>query len=290
MSNNKMTNDDLDPRAIIQDLNWPSAISIDLVQGGSDTAIWRVFYPHKSYALRVFRSGQQNVCEREVAVMRVASAGGIPAPQIHATGTWREHPVLLLSWLPGKPLSDELFAHPWKAWQLGRLSGQMQAEIHKLTAPDLLREASGSWIDWKVAHEEDLQQRLRSLHLRSNALLHLDYHFLNVLTDGQTITGVLDWTNAHAGDPRADIARTYSIVQVDIVGSISALEMIVRRIFEQGWRRGYEEKAGQQRDLSLFNAWAGAVMEKDLEHKRGPVDMARIHRWTTKWKERAGCQ
>src|SRR5438132_39917 len=42
------------------------------------------------------------------------------------------------------------------------------------------------------------------------ALLHLDYHLLNVMTDRSRVTGVLDWTNARAGDPRADLARTFT--------------------------------------------------------------------------------
>jgi hygromycin-B 4-O-kinase len=38
------------------------------------------------------------------------------------------------------------------------------------------------------------------------ALLHCDYHFDNVLTDGRRITGVIDWGNAAYGDPLFDVA------------------------------------------------------------------------------------
>lgn len=50
------------------------------------------------------------------------------------------------------------------------------------------------------------------------ALLHCDYHFDNVLTDGQRITGVIDWGNACYGDPLYDVAwlgRWWSISQGD---------------------------------------------------------------------------
>lgn len=38
------------------------------------------------------------------------------------------------------------------------------------------------------------------------ALLHRDYNFANVLTDGQRVTGVIDWAQACYGDPLYDVA------------------------------------------------------------------------------------
>ncbi len=293
MDEKQLTEHNIDPHAILQFLNFPSPTTIDPVQGGTDTTLWRVIYPHATYALRLLTKGHQHIYEREIAVMQTASAAGLPVPQIHAHDLWQDHPVLLLSWLPGKPLAHELLAHPWKAWQLGYQFGQMQARIHALTAPQQLLQLATDWIDWQLApHEEALRNKLRSQHLSPDRVLHLDYHFSNVMTDGHTITGVLDWTNAHAGDPRADLARTYSIMQVGIPqnGLFSGLLMMVIQVFEHGWRRGYEQKAGSQKDLSLFYAWAGALMEQDLSNKRGPTDLARIHRWTMKWKKLAGCE
>ena len=284
-----MTEHSIHPHTILQFLNFPSPTTIDTVQGGTDTTLWRVTYPEATYALRLLTKGHLHIYEREIAVMQTASAAGLPVPQIHAHNIWQDHPVLLLSWLPGKPLAHELLAHPWKAWHLGYQFGQMQARIHALSAPQQLLQET-SWIDWQLApHEEALRNSLRSLPSITNRILHLDYHFLNVMTDGRTITGVLDWTNAHAGDPRADLARTYSIMQVGIPrnGLLSGFIMMVIRVFEHGWRRGYEQKAGPQKDLSLFYAWAGALMEQDLREKRGPADLARIHRWTLKWKKQS---
>lgn len=287
-----MTENSLDPHAILQFLNFPSPTRIAPVQGGTDTTLWRVIYPHATYALRLLDKGRQHLYEREMAVMQTASAAGLPIPQIHAQGIWQDHPVLLLSWLPGTPLAHELMAHPWKAWHLGYQFGQMQARIHALAAPQQLLQSETSWIDWQIGQlEGTLQHKLRSLPPIPDRVLHLDYHVLNVMTDGNTITGVLDWANAHAGDPRADLARTYSIMQVGIPHDdlFTRLLTMVIWIFERGWRSGYEQKAGPQKDLSLFYAWAGALMEQDLRDKRGPADLARIHRWTMKWKKKAGC-
>ena len=39
------------------------------------------------------------------------------------------------------------------------------------------------------------------------ALIHNDYQFENVLTDGRRVTGVIDWANALYGDPLYEVAR-----------------------------------------------------------------------------------
>jgi aminoglycoside phosphotransferase (APT) family kinase protein len=259
------------------------------VYGGTDTAIWRVESGGEVYALRVFQRGQQNACLRERKVMQAAQTAGLPVPQVYAVGEWQEYPALLLGWLPGRTVFAELRARPWKCWQLGVASGRMHATIHALPAPDLLLQQPDDWIEWPGSEEAPLQERLRLIECQVPALLHMDYHPLNVLTDGKRITAVLDWRNACAGVPQADFARTASILRVDTIGRPGLFAMGIRRIFEAGWRAGYAEKNRLAEDLSLFYAWSGAVMERDLAAKRSPEDLARIHKWTLKWKRRAGC-
>jgi aminoglycoside phosphotransferase (APT) family kinase protein len=282
---------DIDPRAILETLGRGDATAVVPVRAGSDTAIWRVESAGHLYALRVFPPGREDDCEREIAVMQAALAGGIPVPRVHAAGTWRDRSVLLLSWLPGRPMAEELRARPWRAWKLGVQFGRMQVAIHAVPAPGVLRQRLDTWIAWAGPAEESLQVRLRAAEHRADALLHLDYHPLNVMTDGTRVSGVLDWTNARAGDPRADAARTVTILRVDMQGGgvSRVLERGVRWLFERGWRHGYVQAAEPLGDLALFYAWAGAVMGRDLAHKRGPRELARIHHWTAIWKERAGC-
>ena len=90
---------------------------------------------------------------------------------------------------------------PWRAWPLGVLFGRCQAAIHGRPSPEALRAAERAWIDWAGPGEKALAARLRGTAPREHSLVHLDYHPLNVMTDGERITGVLDWTNARAGDP-----------------------------------------------------------------------------------------
>ena len=285
----RMQTSELEPRAILQALGIVGPVSAVPCSGGSDTAIWRVEHGGACYALRVFRVEQAETCRREVAALAAAVDGGIPAPLIHAEGVWRDRPALLLSWLPGRPIGDVLAARPWLAPRLGVLFGRMQAAIHRLPAPDALRAPDRGWITWGGAAGEPLRRRLQALAGDSDALLHLDYHPLNVLTDGARITAVLDWANAHAGDPRADAARTYTILRLDAAdplrSTLAARGML--RLFEWGWRHGYERAMPDQGDRAPFYAWAGAVMGRDLAAKRGPDSLARMIKWTEEWTRRA---
>ncbi len=201
--------------------------------------------------------------------MAAAAARGLPVPRVEAAGAWRERPALLLAWCPGRTFLAELRARPWRAGPLGVLFGRAQAAIHATPAPEPLARRPDAWLAWAGPDESALQAGLRALGARSDALLHLDYHLLNVMTDGRRVTGVLDWANARAGDPRADLARTLTILRLDsrrVAGSPPArlLARGVVRLFERGWRRGYRGVAGRPTGLAPFYAWAGAVMARDL--------------------------
>ncbi len=243
------------------------------------------------YALRVFRSGQEDVARREVSAMRQALCGGVPVPRVEAEGVWRDRPVIVLSWCPGRPVAYELRARPWRAWPLGVLFGRTQAAIHRIQAPDVLQESGASWSGW-AGGDEELLALLRATDPREGRLLHLDYHPLNVMTDGERITGVLDWTNAQSGDPRADYARSLTILRLD-VGEPDLGKLAVLRVFEAGWRRGYRGVAGPLQKLAPYYAWAGVAMLRDRGPRPDrpdsmpPRELARVRAWTSSWMNRA---
>lgn len=285
----------LDPVTILTALGMTTATVIEPVTGGWDTMLWRVADGRDVYALRVFRAEQAKTCRREVVAMGVAASGGIPVPHVQSETVWQGRPALLLSWCAGRPLLEELRARPWRAWLLGVAFGQLQARIHRLVAPDGWD--GDAWIGWAGPDEAPLQMRLREVAAVTprRVLLHLDYHPLNVLTDGHRITAVLDWANARSGDPRADLARTLTILRLAPFNSGGVWLWVERRLLEWGWRRGYQRIAGWPRGMVLFYAWAGAVMVRDLAPKLGrpgipllPHHLDPVRAWTARWKHRAG--
>ncbi|HEV7213784.1 MAG TPA: phosphotransferase [Chloroflexota bacterium] len=288
---------DLDPAAILAHLGVSDATAITPVSGGYDTAIWRVECPGGVTALRVFRPSQGESFQREVLAMEIARKGGIPVPELRATGAWQERPVMLLSWLPGRSLGEEVLAHPWRLWPLGVRFGRMQAAIHAVPVPDQPQLPGADWIGLAGSAETALQERLRGLTTGRTALIHLDYHPLNVLTDGRRITAVLDWTNGRVGEPRADFARTVAILCLTPAPPRRGvrLELLLRWLLAQAAQHGYQQIAGSPDDLALFYAWAGAMLVQDLLPRAGrpergfrPEHFQRTRRWVERNKRQAG--
>lgn len=278
-----------DTKEILTELGFDGSERVTNVTGGTDATLWRVQYKNKTFALRLFPAGRR--IDTEVSLMQVAAASGLPVPAVHATLLYRDCPVMLVDWCPGAPLTHALMKQPWRVGPLGAAFGRAQAAIHRIQQPP-----STEWVEWAGPGEAALKARLRSMPLQS-ALIHLDYHPLNVMTDGETITGVLDWTNARIGDPRADFARTYTILRVEVItpGIQPPHLTVMRWALERAWRRGYESAAGKLTDMAPFYAWAGAAMIHDWEPRVGKPGfwiqqrhLDRVRRWRDAWKRRAG--
>ena len=285
----------LDPYAILAALGVGDAERATPVAGGADTALWRVERGRDVFALRVFRPEQASVCRREAAAM-AAVAGRVPVPRVAAAGAWQDRPALLLSWCQGETLAAALGREPWRLWALGRRWGRALALIHQVRAPDAVKEHPVDWIAQAGSDGEALRPRLAAAGLRSDALLHLDYHPLNVLVADGRVSAVLDWANVRAGDPRADVARTVAISRLSpLPPSVTRPARPVMRALEAAFLFGYRQVAGPLDDLAPFHAWAGAFMVRDLAPRANAAggwlrdaDLDPARRWAAHWSQRAG--
>lgn len=248
--------------------------------GGFDTTVWHLEQNRRHYALRVFRANQLTTLRRELVALRAARGGGVPVPRVHAIGTYDARPALLMEWSSGRPLLDEVRAHPRGLLTLGVRFGRCQAAIHRIAAPGELR---ANWIDWAGPLDSPLRAHLDRVSAAPfRRLLHLDFHPLNVLVDHGRISSVLDWTNAHAGDARADFARTATILRLSPPRG-SASERVGRLLLELGWRFGY---GGPGPDMAPFYVWAGTAMLHDLGGRFDAAELAHVRRWTNAWRSK----
>lgn len=288
---------ELDPLAILRVLGHPGPAQVFPVSGGADTAMWRIEQDGQIFALRVFRPEQAAMARREVSAMEMARAGSLPVPVVHIAGVWQDRPALLLTWMPGRPLAHELTARSWRSWSLGVALGRTQAAMHAIPVPSGHLGQPPSWVDW-AEPDDALRYLLLKRAGEQNALLHLDLHPLNVLVQGSRLTAVLDWANARPGDPRADLARTISLLRFAPLpeGTPTPIARAVRRVLEAGWRRGYREAAGPIHGMAPFHAWAAAAMVKDLSPRLGrhdlpwltPAFLDQVQDWGAAWRSRAG--
>jgi aminoglycoside phosphotransferase (APT) family kinase protein len=267
---------------------------VPITAGQSTTAIFRVERGGEGLALRVFPAGKDEDLARECAAMDAARAGGVPVPAVVARGEWDDRPVLVMDWCPGRMMLDDVRRRPWRAFAWGRRLGRVQASIHAAAVPDGEPAIERDWLAWIGTDDAALDRRLAEVR-EGRALLHLDLHPMNVLIDGDRISGVLDWANAAVGDPRADLARTWSLLRIAPVppGLAHLLILAVRRALEAGWRRGYREVAGWPDDLAPFQAWAAEAMVQDLAPKLGrpgvwllPEHIEELRRDAERWRSR----
>jgi aminoglycoside phosphotransferase (APT) family kinase protein len=285
--------DDALARSILAALNVAPA-SLRREARGADSLVWRVEAAGRALALRVQQTGYERVAARELACLLGASWAGLPVPGVEAALTWQGRPVLLMEWAPGRALLDELARRPAAWLAAGRSFGRLQARVNATRAPPELVAEGPRWIGRAGDPHADLQELLRRATGGSDRLLHLDFHPLNVTARGFELTGILDWSNASAGDPRADYARTLSILRLD--PGVARLPLPVRLlvgVFERAWAAGYRAAAGRPHGLAPFLAWAGAYLLADLGRRYGPPDSPRhpLHRavlWTGHWRARSG--
>jgi aminoglycoside phosphotransferase (APT) family kinase protein len=270
-----------DPRAILASLGVADARSVEPVKGGEDTLLWRVETPAATYALRLMRREQQPVAAREATAMRAAAAAGIPVPTVHQSTLYEERPVMLLGWCPGRTLLAELAEQPWRVWELGRLLGRAHARLNRVAAPAALPERWRAWAGDPV---------LAAALPPGDRLLHLDFHPLNVMTDGSTVTAVIDWTNTSAGDPRADAARALAILLLSPTDpSTPRAFAVLRRILVAAYWSGY----GRLDGMAPFHVWAARSMLRDVaprvadpKHWMTDAQLTPVRRWRDYWARR----
>jgi ketosteroid isomerase-like protein len=237
--------------AALAALGIPDATVLARAPGESGWPVWHVAHGGREYALREL---PEALARDEAALHRTAAAGGVPVPAVCAEAPG----LLLLEWCRGVTLLEAVDTDPEV---LGRAFGETQAMVHAVAAPTWLHHGGPA---------------------PGRALLHGDYHPLNVLTDGERITAVLDWSNAAAGDPRSDVARTFSILRLEarMPGRFPPALRRSLAAFERGWLRGL----GGVVPEAAFCAWAGDFLAEDMAEKRPPEYIAQVRAWADGWR------
>ncbi|MRG86101.1 phosphotransferase family protein [Salinibacillus xinjiangensis] len=273
----------MDINAILQQLGVSTLQSCREVFGGRDSRVYKIIAkPDVTYALRLLPNRKGSQYDREKHLMDIAKEQKVPVPHIHSITEHDQCTSMLMDWVEGNTILAELENHPESAYQIGLQFGQVHALIHRIEQPSDYK----SSMDWLTPSKQEAnilaiipQEKV------TPRLIHLDYHPLNVLTDGEHITGVIDWNNASFGDIRLDIARTYSIIQLNGKNHFRHKPNVMAQ-FQKGWMDGYEKfgtSISSMQNLKLFNAWAGQRMLRDLDNHLSEQQQAEIEKWISQF-------
>lgn len=195
-------------------------------------------------------------------------------------------PFMLMKCLPGVPLLESLFRHPWEIFVGPFQMGALHARLHALPIADFPTPSQPFLERWL----NTLQERIDAFELPSlqpgldwlrqhrppdpevPSILHLDFHPINLLYQRLGITGVLDWPEADVGDAHADVATTLVLMETTVVPAPNwfgrVLRMpgpwLVRRFYKRAyglkrhidWNRiGYYKAFAALRRLTRWGMW-----------------------------------
>jgi len=260
----------IQPREALAALGYAETSEPQRVKGGWDTLLWRFGTPDgREHSLRVYvLPRREEIAWRERIALETCARAGLPAPRVETVGQVQGLPAAVLSWCPGIPILAFIEKKPWTLWRLGRLFGRTQAQLHAVTPPpEFVEKAPDDWVSRVTDQYADLAAHALSLGLSTSSLIHMDFHPINLISDGAVVTGILDWSYAAAGDPRADLARTEITLLAAPTppGPLRPLLNLARNLILRAWRSGYQEVAGSIPDYRPLRAWACATLLLETE-------------------------
>ena len=224
--------------ALTDELGLGPVVRVEPVEQGWFNEVFRVELGDRSVFVRINRD--REAFPRELAAYQRGADCGMPVPDVVAYlphSVTLDAPMLVLGEITGEPLGTSPPGRNARQ-RLHEQAGAMLRRLHAapidgygtLTLRDgVLRGASSSWRNyWLVdnTYDRDLEAIARdgpvsgsewarveraidtmvAVEVGPARFLHNDFHGAHIFTDGRAITGVIDFGNALAGDPRYDIA------------------------------------------------------------------------------------
>lgn len=189
----------------------------------------------------------ESAIESEVRAARIVSAFDLPTPKLLGVLDLDGRHGLVFERVTGRSMLTTLGTHPWRCVHFARQFAELHAKIHQQAVPELpsLKEALE-----RTIHEMDsLPEEVKTAALARMAALpaggmlcHLDFHPDQVMLTG-TGPVVIDWMNARAGQPAADVAYTLVMLLIGNVPDTSwfkqQLTDLLRGIFSRTYLRHY---------------------------------------------------
>lgn len=170
-------------------------------------------------ALKLYRPGADKASAfREAAILAQVERLGLPAPRVEGVLRHEERWGVLMTRVPAGSWAELVLAHPERVSEVVASMAALHARIHACPGAGFphLRDRLLGNIERAPGLPELLRARLLDrtrAAAYADRLCHGDFHPFNVL--GSLENGiVVDWLDATAGSPAADICRSYLLLRM----------------------------------------------------------------------------
>lgn len=150
---------------------------------------------------------------REAEKQRLAYDAGLPVPRVWEVISAPGEQAILMDYVEGPTLGQLILEEPERADEYLGLSVALQRQMHQVRAGGL--ESMEEKLKRQILSAPDLSPPLRERALDALAafsfpgrLCHGDFHAFNLIRGRDRIV-ILDWVDASAGHPHADVCRSY---------------------------------------------------------------------------------
>lgn len=242
--------------------------------GRGNTA--EIFLYETGIVLKLFRSSfPENGVIKEWRVTRSVQAVYEGMPKALRLVKCGERRGILYELAEGQDLLKRILSNPFLLLTTGRKLAKLHAEIHAkeidgiLTVKEKLRQEIGWANDLSEDEKRKITDRLLSLPHRSR-LCHFDFHPGNVMVSKDRIR-VLDWLTACAGDPAADIARTYLLLKYGELINGDRITQWILRVAKACIRAAYVRNSVR----------ISGITRDEVNQWIIPVAAARLSEWLT---------
>lgn len=171
--------------------------------------------------IKVLRPGIPDAwASREAETTRLVHDAGLPAPAVLDLTTVNGRPGIVLEQIRGASMWDQMLARPDDIPRLAGTLAELQSQINNTPVPaglprlvDRLGDNISKAPLLSASEREHALSELNSLP-PAHALCHFDVHPNNVLMSDREPM-VIDWFDAAAGSPAADIVRASVLMRRD---------------------------------------------------------------------------
>lgn len=182
------------------------------MSGATSSDLYLLEYPDHREVLRVFRAERwetpaDELSTRESRILDALRQTSLPVPRPIATLAGNG---VLMSWLPGVVDLPRLPTGQWLATLAGTLaaihsSGAEVPYLYESWNQTAAEEPPDWWQDRTLW--TNIQSYVQATPNFTPVFIHRDYHPVNVLWEGERISGVVDWINACMGPVGVDVAH-----------------------------------------------------------------------------------